>query len=93
MVKSRRRVPMRRCLGCREQKAKNELVRVVRRPSGEVALDATGKMAGRGAYVCPAKSCLELAQKGKQLERSLGVSIPAEVFDGIVDATVNAPRS
>jgi len=50
-------------------------------------------MAGRGAYVCPARSCLELAQKGKQLERSLGVSIPAEVFDGIVDATVNAPRS
>ena len=42
-----KKIPMRQCTGCREMKAKRELIRVVRSPEGEIALDFKGKAAGR----------------------------------------------
>ena len=42
-----KRVPMRMCAGCGEQKPKRELIRVVRNKEGEVSLDTTGKKPGR----------------------------------------------
>ena len=38
-----KKIPMRQCVGCREMKAKKELVRVVRSPEGEISLDFRGK--------------------------------------------------
>lgn len=66
-----RRVPQRTCVGCRQVRAKKELVRIVRDPEGNVGLDPTGKASGRGAYICPSPACLEEAVKAKRLERSL----------------------
>jgi predicted RNA-binding protein YlxR (DUF448 family) len=62
---------MRLCVGCREMKPKQELIRVVRSPQGEVSLDPTGKKAGRGAYCCYQVECLKRALKQKQLDRAL----------------------
>ena len=72
---------MRMCVGCREMKPKQELIRVVRQPSGQVMLDRTGKAAGRGAYVCPDSACLEKARKSKVLERTLEASIEPAVYE------------
>lgn len=72
---------MRQCVGCREQKPKRELVRVVRSPEGEVSIDTRGKKPGRGAYICPAPECLKKAIKSRALGRALGVDIPESVFD------------
>ena len=47
-----KKVPLRKCTGCGEMKPKKELVRVVKTPEGEISLDPTGKMNGRGAYLC-----------------------------------------
>lgn len=77
----KKHVPLRLCLGCQEMKPKKELVRVVRSPDGQIDVDPTGKKAGRGAYVCPSPECLELALKGKRLERALETSITEEVMD------------
>ncbi len=66
-----RKIPMRMCVGCREMKPKKELIRVVKRPTGEIALDNTGKLPGRGAYVCRSQACLSKAIKQKQLDRAL----------------------
>lgn len=66
-----RKVPMRMCVGCREMKPKKELIRIVRPPEGEVAIDRTGKAAGRGAYVCVMPECLQKAFKTRALERAL----------------------
>lgn len=74
-----RKVPQRTCVGCRSVRSKRELVRIVRTPDKEVTVDATGKLAGRGAYVCPDKDCLELAYKGKRLERALQQPVPEDV--------------
>jgi predicted RNA-binding protein YlxR (DUF448 family) len=71
-------IPMRTCIACRENKPKRELLRVVRTPDGHVQLDATGKKAGRGAYLCAKLSCWEIALKRKRLESEFEVTISAE---------------
>ena len=78
-----RKIPLRRCTGCNEQKPKKELVRVVRSPQGAIALDRVGKMPGRGAYLCPSAQCLAKARKAKRLERALDAQIPPEVYERI----------
>ena len=76
--------PLRQCVGCREMKAKKELVRVVRSPEGEISLDFRGKAPGRGAYVCPQAECLRRAIKSKALERGLDCQIPQEIYDQLL---------
>ena len=53
---------------------------MVRTSEGEVSLDATGRKAGRGAYICQSSACLVKAQKKKSLQRAFGVPVPDEVF-------------
>ena len=79
-----KKIPMRQCVGCREMKAKIELVRVVRSPEGEISLDFRGKAPGRGAYVCPQAECLKRAIKSKALERGLDCQIPQEIYDQLL---------
>lgn len=69
-----RKIPMRTCTGCRQEKNKKELIRVVRDKEGNVCVDATGRKNGRGAYICPNVKCLEMAMKNKGLERTLKIS-------------------
>ena len=76
-----KKIPQRQCMGCRERKSKRELIRVVRTPEGTVSLDFSGKLNGRGSYICPDPACLTKARKARSLERSLEVPIPEEVYD------------
>ena len=76
-----KKIPQRQCMGCRERMEKKALIRVVRTPEGQVCLDFSGKLNGRGAYICPKAECLKKAQKSKALDRSLEVTIPDEVYD------------
>ena len=79
-----KKIPMRQCVGCREMKAKKELVRVVRSPEGEISLDFRGKAPGRGAYVCPQAECLRRAIKS--IAREAGSRTKLAVYasqDGI----------
>lgn len=76
-----RKLPTRRCTACGEHFPKNELVRVIRTPTGEITLDVTGKAAGRGAYICRRRECFAKARKQKRLEASLECRIPDAVYD------------
>lgn len=78
-----RKIPMRQCVACREMKPKQELVRVVRSPEGEVSLDPVGKKPGRGAYVCKNIECLKKARKTRALERKFEAAVSDEVFDAL----------
>lgn len=78
-----KKIPIRQCLGCREHKPKNELIRVVRSPEGEVSLDFRGKKPGRGAYVCPNAGCLAKVRKSRALERAFSVPLPPEVWEAL----------
>jgi predicted RNA-binding protein YlxR (DUF448 family) len=74
-----RHVPQRQCVACRLMRPKREMIRVVRTPSGEIRIDATGKVSGRGAYVCPTPACVEAAVRGRRLEHALEVPLPDTV--------------
>ena len=76
-----KKVPLRQCVGCGEMKNKREMMRVLKTSEEEIILDTTGKKNGRGAYLCKDGACLAKAIKTKGLERSLKISIPAEVYD------------
>lgn len=78
-----KKIPLRQCAGCREMKPKNQLVRVIKTPENEIFLDKTGKMNGRGAYICSSKECFEKAYKTKGLERSLKSEIPRIIYETI----------
>ncbi len=66
-----KKIPMRMCVACREMRAKKDLMRIVRTAEGELVLDLTGKLSGRGAYLCRDAACLAKAIKIRALERAL----------------------
>ena len=76
----RRHLPLRTCVACRQEAGKADLIRLVRRQDGQVALDRSGKAAGRGAYLHASSECIELAGKRRALDRALGVVVPPEVW-------------
>ena len=76
-----KKIPQRQCMGCRERKAKRDMIRVVRMTDGNVGLDFSGKLNGRGAYICPDPACLQKARKAKALERSLETEVPELVYE------------
>ncbi len=75
-----KKVPMRQCIGCREHRAKRELIRIVRSPEGTVSLDFSGKANGRGAYLCRNAECLRRAVRANALERALETKVPDELI-------------
>ncbi len=75
---SRKHVPQRTCVGCREIRPKREMVRIVRTPDGGVEIDETGKMSGRGAYLCRRQECWDIALKKDRLQHALKTSLTDE---------------
>ena len=78
-----RKIPLRSCVVTGEKLDKRELLRIVRSKDGEVKVDLTGKMDGRGAYIKRDVKVLEEAIKKKSLERKLECNISNEVYDEI----------
>lgn len=76
-----KKIPMRKCTGCGESKPKKELVRVLKTTDEGIVMDLTGRKNGRGAYICHNMECLKKAIKTKAIERSLGESVSAEVYE------------
>src|SRR5437867_7278515 len=68
-------LPQRTCVACRSIRAKRDLVRVVRAPSGELSVDARGKAPGRGAYLDPVEECLNRGLAGGAIARALETPI------------------
>ena len=85
-----KKIPMRKCLGCMESKPKKDLCRVVKTKDGIVTLDITGKIEGRGAYICFNKECLDKAIKSKRLQKEFEMQIDNEIFEELRDKIENA---
>lgn len=78
-----KQIPVRQCIGCREMKPKNQMFRIIRTPENEIRLDKTGKMNGRGAYLCPNVECYRKAVRSKAIERALKLEIPEDIYKAI----------
>ena len=78
-----KKIPMRKCTGCGEMFPKKELIRVLLTPENEVKIDLTGRLNGRGAYLCKKTECLEKAIKTKAISRSLGINIESGIYENL----------
>lgn len=78
-----KKIPMRKCVATNESCPKKELLRIVRTPEGEVKVDTTGKMNGKGAYLKKDLAALKVAKERKALKRALEVEISDEVYKEI----------
>ena len=74
---------MRKCLASGESVPKKDLLRIVRTPEGEVKVDTTGKLNGKGAYLKKSLEALEIAKKKNLLSRALEVNVDEEVYKEI----------
>lgn len=80
-----KKIPMRKCVATQQQAPKKELLRIVRTPEGEVVVDTTGKMNGRGAYLFKSEEAVEIARKKKSLDRALECTVADAVYDRILE--------
>jgi len=64
------RKPQRTCLGCRQARDQQDLVRFVLSPANEVLVDYRSRLPGRGAYTCLSRECLDAAVKRRQFQRT-----------------------
>lgn len=78
-----KKIPQRTCIGCKTKKEKREFIRVVKNKENQIAIDKTGKMPGRGAYLCDDIQCLEKAIKSKALERAFEMKIKEEIYNDL----------
>ncbi len=77
-----KKVPMRMCVVCRENKPKKELLRVVMTDNG-LTLDTTGKLNGRGAYICDSIDCINKGLKTKVFNKAFKQNIAPEHYEKI----------
>lgn len=74
-------IPQRTCIGCNEKKDKNQFIRIVKDNQNNISIDKTGKVNGRGAYICDNTECLEKAIKNRKIEKSFKMAIDNEVYE------------
>lgn len=78
-----KKIPMRKCLATNESFPKKDLLRIVKTPEGDIKVDVTGKVNGKGAYISKSIEALEIAKKSNVLGKALETSIPESVYDEI----------
>lgn len=88
-----RHVPQRMCVVCREVQGKRALIRIVRTPADGVLVDATGKRAGRGAYLCQRRSCWQRALSSNALNRALRTTLTETELAALATYAATLPAS
>ncbi len=78
-----KRQPQRTCMGCNEKKDKKDLIRIVKNKENEITIDKTGKLDGRGAYICDDIQCLEKLIKSKRLNKVFDMNISEEIYESL----------
>ncbi|MCI5839168.1 MAG: YlxR family protein [Peptoniphilaceae bacterium] len=78
-----KKIPIRKCVICAENKPKKDLIRIVNNKEEGISVDPTGKKNGRGAYICRSVECLEKAKKTKKLDKIFKTKIDDSVYEEI----------
>ncbi|QZY56793.1 RNase P modulator RnpM [Crassaminicella profunda] len=87
-----RKIPLRQCIGCMEQKPKKELIRIVKSKDGDIKLDITGKGNGRGAYICNNIECFKKMEKRKALNRAFQQEIDKEIYNQLHEELIKSGK-
>lgn len=83
-----KKVPLRQCIVCRESKPKKELIRIVRTANNDFSVDKTGKLNGRGSYICNSEECINKLVKQKALNKAFKTNVSQEVYDKLKEQFV-----
>lgn len=78
------KIPMRTCIGCGEKQSKGEMLRIVKTSEGEFHIDPTGRLNGRGCYVCRKAECMDALVKQRKLNRSYRENVDANVCETLM---------
>ena len=78
-----KKIVERTCIGCNIKKDKRDLIRVVKNKDENISIDKTGKLSGRGAYICGDKECTEKIIKQKKLNKSFEMNVADEVYENL----------
>ena len=76
-----KKIPLRTCIITKEKLPKKDLFRIVRTPDGEVVIDESGKLNGRGAYLKKDIEVINQAEKNKILNRHLEVEVKSDIYE------------
>ena len=79
-----KKVPERRCIGCMTSKPKAELIRIVASEAG-LHIDQSGRMPGRGAYLCRNVECARLAIKKNAFGRNLRTEVTRQQAEALAE--------
>ena len=83
-----KKVPLRMCVVCRTMKEKKDCLRVVKTPEGNYVLDSTGKLSGRGAYVCNNEDCISKCLKTHAFNKAFKANVNGDVYDLIKESKI-----
>lgn len=71
----------RTCIGCKEKKNKQEMIRIIKNKENEIKVDLKQNLEGRGAYICKDENCFQNAQKRNSLRRALKTNIENKKYE------------
>ena len=77
------KIPMRRCIVTGESLPKKELLRIVKTPEGDIKIDQSGKMNGKGAYIKKSIEIIDLLKKNNTLEKTFGLKVNESIYEEI----------
>ena len=80
-----KKVPLRKCVVSQDRLPKQELIRVLKTPEGNIIIDETHKANGRGAYLKKDEAVIKKAQKTKILDKVLEVPVPDSVYNDLLN--------
>lgn len=80
-----KKIPLRKCVVCGENKPKEDLMRVVFNKEDGISVDLTNKKNGRGAYVCKNKDCVDKAKKSKRLNQVLKANVDTQIYEELLN--------
>ena len=77
--------PQRMCVSCRTRRDKRDLVRVTLKDDGTLTADPTGKLPGRGAYLCKDEKCIKIELKAHRISKGLKASMSEEELTALAE--------
>ena len=80
-MKKTRKIPQRKCIVCGELKDKGDLLRIVKNKEEGILIDESGKVNGRGAYVCKDESCIKGLRKSNKLNQAFKMKIDDDIYE------------
>ena len=70
-------------------KKKKDLLRIVYNKENGVQFDSSGKLNGRGAYVCKNEECILKLKKTNKLSHALKTEVKDNIYDDILEHISN----